>query len=406
MLAVAPVPALATGSAAYAAGAGWTADLSDGRVALRSFGTAPDGRSVLRLQVRVCSYDLALTALADDDGAFEITTDNAAPGSTDETDGSITIDGELRGGDVVGEVQADVRTYDNAGDTGSCELDEEYTAEPRRRARGYDRVSVVALLEPDELTANDDAAYATVDTRQIARIDETGDETWSVETTDQVVALAASTDAVWAVQPGAVDRLEPATGETTATLPLEGADEAVAADDGSLWVEVNDESVVHVAADGQSSLSVTELGGRAFSLAASGDGLIVSVQNTDSYDQRLVRIDASGQIAAQVPVDDATEIAVVGDVLWVRGLAAPVIAHRLDTLEPAEQSRQIRRVDAMASVGDVLWVAARDDLLGYSPDGQRVARIAGAVSGGDFSLLVGTPTALWVESASTLLRVV
>ncbi|MGH9033987.1 MAG: hypothetical protein ACRDZV_17835, partial [Acidimicrobiia bacterium] len=189
--AVVELPAAATaGSDGIQAGDGWAAKLSDGRIEMRALGQAVDGRTVVRVRTRLCSYDLALTAWSEAGDRFEVRTDNAAPGSTDVTEGSIEVSGRLRGDDIVGQVEVDVRTYDNAGDTGSCELDERYTAKSKRRARGYDRVSVVAELEADELAATSDAAYAVLDSDRIARIAADGSENWSVETTD-LLALAA-----------------------------------------------------------------------------------------------------------------------------------------------------------------------------------------------------------------------
>jgi len=412
--AIAALPGAATaGSNTFPAGDVWAADLSDGELEMRALGQAADGRTVVRLRTRLCSYDLALTAWSDADDRFEVTTDNAAPGSTDVSEGSIEITGRLRGDDVVGQVDVDVRTYDNADETGSCELDERYTATQERRARGYDRVSVVAELEADELAATSDAAYAAVDSDRIARIAADGSETWSVDTPD-LLALAASDDAVWWVRPGAVERLDTATGATIASLALAGLEggfvEAEVTDDGSLWIASTEgRSVVRIAPDGQSVSSTTEVDGRPSALAAHGDEVIVAVSEpateSEPASEGLVRVGATGEAGTRVSVDSVTDIAVSGDVLWVQPLTGRVVARDVTSLERIDPPRRIRDIDAMAAVGDLLWATAGDDVLAFSPDGRRVARIPGLAAKEDFTLLAGARDALWLDTQSTLVRV-
>jgi hypothetical protein len=408
-----PSAAATAGPDDVQAGDGWAAELSDGRIELRALGQAADGQTVIRVRARLCPYDLALTAWSDEGDRFEVSTDNAAPGSTDETEGSIEISGRVRGDDIVGRVEVDVRTFDNAGDTGSCELDERYTATPKRRARGYDRLSVVAELEADELAATSDAAYAALDSDRIARIAADGSETWSVEAPD-LLALAASDDAVWWVGPGAVERLDPATGATTASLALDGLEEAVAsaevAEDGSLWIASDEaRSVMRIAADGQSVLSTTAVEGRPSVLAAHGAEVVVAVSEpateSEPSSEGLVRIGATGETEAQISVDSVTELAVSGDVLWVQPLTGRAEARDLTSLEVFDPPRRIRDVDAMAAVGDLLWATAGDDLLAFSPEGRRVARLPGLGAKEDFVLLAGARDALWLDPLSTLVRV-
>jgi hypothetical protein len=407
-----PSAAATAGPDDVQAGDGWAAELSDGRIEMRALGQAADGRTVVRLRTRLCSYDLALTAWSDAGDRFEVRTDNAAPGSTDETEGSIEISGRVRGDDIVGRVEVDVRTFDNAGDTGSCELDERYTATPKRRARDYDRLSVVAELEADELSATSDAAYAALESDRIARIAADGSQTWSVEAPD-LLALAASDDAVWWVRPGAVERLDPATGATTASLALDGLGgfaEAEVAEDGSLWIASDEaRSVMRIAADGQSVLSTTEVDGQPEVLAAHGTELIVAVSEpateSDPAAEGLVRIGATGEKGTQISVDSVSDLAVSGDVLWVQPLTGRAEARDLTSLEVFDPPRRIRDVDAMAAVGDLLWATAGDDLLAFSPEGRRVARLPRLGAKEDFVLLAGARDALWLDPLSTLVRV-
>jgi hypothetical protein len=413
--AIAILSAAATaGSDGVEAGDGWAAELSDGHIEMRALGRAVDGRTVVRVRARLCTYDLALTAWSDAGDRFEVSTDNAAPGSTDVTEGSIEVSGRVRGDDIVGQVEVDVRTYDNAGDTGSCELDERYTATPKRRARGYDRVSVVAELEADELAATSDAAYAALESRRIVRIAADGSQTWSVETPD-LLALAASDDAVWWVRRGAVERLDPATGATTASLALDGLErgfaEAEVAEDGSLWVaSAEARSVMRIAADGQSVRSTTEVDGRPSVLAPRGADVIVAVSGpateSDPSSEGLVRIGATGETGTQITVDDVADLAVSGDVLWVRPLTGRAEARDLTTLEAFDPARRIRDIDAMAAAGDLLWVTAGDDLFAFSPRGRRVARIPDVAAKEDFTLLAGARDTLWLDPLSTLVRLV
>src|ERR687892_645201 len=79
--------------AALCPGDGWRTGLSDGRLSFRVLGTPESGDAVVAIEATLCEYDLALTARPDGAGSFEVETDNAAPGSTDLTEGSITISG-------------------------------------------------------------------------------------------------------------------------------------------------------------------------------------------------------------------------------------------------------------------------------------------------------------------------
>ena len=353
LVAAGSMPTLA-GSDRFVAGASWRADLSDGRVEVRSLGAAPDGGAVLNIGLRVCSYDLVLTATTET-GEFEVSTDNAAPGSTDSTEGSITVNGALQGDDLEGTVAVDVRTYDNAGDTGSCELDDEYAAEPGTRARSYERVAVVAVLDADELAGTDDAAYAVESSGLIVRIGGDGNREWEVESSDTVLALAASDEAAWVVRTGEVERLDAATGVSTGTLPLPGVagpTEAAVGDDGSLWVSNGAaQQVFRVSADGASVLTTADVQGRPGAIAVVGQEAVVAVQETPADGgrsvERLERLEAGGEVGTQIVVDDVADLAVTGDVLWVRGLTGPAEARDLDTLELIDPPRagQGRRAD-------------------------------------------------------------
>ena len=172
-------------------------------------------------------------------------------------------------------------------------------------------------------------------------------------------AIAADGEMVYALSERAVEAIEVDSDEVVDSFDVGGFASSLAADDGTLWVVVDNREVVRIdAASGETQgdpVDVREPFGVA---AAEGVAWVVGATG------EVTRVDpeSAAATAIQVTVKGALDIAVGDDVVWVTSSGRTVTRLDSATLKPVGRPLRVGDEAAGVTVGDdAVWVANGGD---------------------------------------------
>ncbi|MGH8984274.1 MAG: YncE family protein [Acidimicrobiia bacterium] len=435
--AVAAVPPTAAGKHGPATGRLYRSGRgTDPSIRLLAVGNRPDGRPLVVMAATFECEELELEgsvlATVRRDGSFRAESDGFAltGGGTDEVDAEVTVRGRFRGTRAEGSIEGDAEAYDNAGTTGTCDDTVDWTAKAGSADPDLQRIrGTVSLTSgPAVVAAAADAAYVAtapddVDEARLHRIDAaTHAVTWEIETGVEFSALAATADAVWAVDGtrNRVLRFDAASGEEVASIPLDAAvDEpssftaSIAATDTAVWVAVDD--LFRIDPAGNSLVAALELenqGGDAL-LAADASAAYVALnqargdEDTEGPPHRLLRVDpnANSVVAEVGGVGHFTALAAGDDALWAAPFLDPLRV--LDPTTLAETGTVDVEAAALAAAPPGAWVLTERAVAAYDPAdaGDSTTRIP--LLGGDFGSIAasGDAVCVWDPRLGTLTRI-
>ncbi|HEX6312825.1 MAG TPA: hypothetical protein VF152_14515 [Acidimicrobiia bacterium] len=392
-------------------------------------GEGPGERRVVVLgatfQCDELELDGVVLATVERDGTFATTSGSFAltGGGTDEVDAQVEVIGRFGGRGAGGTISAAAEAFDNAGTTGTCDEELDWTA----RARGTDaslaRIEATVELRPGPaaVAAAPDAAYVATDPddaveARVHRIDAaTGEVAWEAEPGIEVAALSATTAGVWAVDvtESQVVRLDPATGEAVTAVPLPGSAPAtsIAASDTAVWVGAGD--LYRIDPSTNTVVATVDLGADVEDavVALGADAVFVAVnlprpEDAGGLAHRLLRVDpAANAIAADVDGTGHFEtLTSSGDVLWAAPSLEPVRVFDAAALD------EIGAVDAVAHAAAAtrpgVWLLTDRGVAAYDAASETAAAHI-PLLGRDFGSVAAAADTVWVWDSvlGTLTRV-
>jgi hypothetical protein len=349
-----------------------------------------------------------------DSRAFSLT-----GGGTDSVDADVEVEGRFRGGEVDGTIDAEAEAFDNAGTTGTCDDEIDWKATAGAADPSLERIEATVALAPGVavVAAGPDAAYLATepdagDEAFLHRIDAATNEiTWQIEAGTDVSALAATADAVWIVTGGAAGllRLDPATGEQVAGVPLDVAaagayspDIGLVATDTAVWVAA--QKLYRVDPATNTVAATLDLGDDAEDAVVAVDANAVYAgvnraradEDADGPPNRLLRVDPStNQITADVEgVGQFTALAAGDEALWAAPSFEPL--RLLDPTTLDETGTVDVAADALAAAPPGAWVLTERGITAYDATDPAGPAVRIPLLGGDFGAIAAAGESVWV----------
>jgi len=397
---------------------------ADPSVRMFAVGARPDGRGLVAVQATFecdeLELDGVLLATVKRTGAFRARSNafSLTGGGTDSVDAEVEVQGRFRGREVEGTITAEAEAFDNAGTTGTCDDELDWTATAGGVNPSLERIDASAVLSRGfaVVAAAPDAAYVATSAddagkARLHRVDAaTGEVEWEVEPGVEISALAATTDAVWAVDGTRtrVVRFDTTTGDEITAVPL--ADDAepssfrasIAATGTAVWVAVDD--LYRLDPGSNSVVATVELGDDAEDAVVAVDtnavyagvNLVRGEDDADGPPNRLLRVDPStNEINADVEgVGQFTALAAGDEALWAAPFFDPL--QRLDPSTLDETGTADVAADALAAAPPGAWVLTERGVAAYDTGDSEDPTVRIPLLGGDFGAIAAAGDSVWV----------
>ena len=400
---------------------------SDASMRLLAVGERPDGRPLVVVAATFECEELELEGVVlapvKANGSFRVESGGfgLTGGGTDEVDAEVVVDGRFRGSGAEGSIAAEAEAFDNAGTTGTCDEEIDWDARAGAANAALERIEGTVSLTagPAVVAAAPDTAYLVTTPDEAAearlvRVDAAGNEVvFEADAGAEVGGLAATTDAVWAVDAAgtSVRRFDVTTGAQVAVVPLGEAEEpaaSIAADEAAVWVAGGDLYRIDPATN--AVVATIDLGddtGDAVLALGPGGVYVARDQSSPEDESRLVHVDpTTNAVVNEVEgAGDLVALAAADDALW----AAPFFddVRRLDATTLEEVDTVDVEAHALAAAPPGAWMLTERGAAAYAAadPGEPAVRIP--LIGGDFGTLAANGNAVWVWDArlGTLTRV-
>jgi streptogramin lyase len=354
-----------------------------------------------------------------------------AGGGTDEVDADVEIRGRFENGAAGLTLDAKARAFDNAGTTGRCEAQSKWIARAGDPDPALERIAATTPLGRPAgalVAAGADAAYVATrpdeaKTARLHRVDaETGEPTWTVRPGPAIGGLAAGAEGVWVAdgRRNRVLRLDPATGDVVAVIPLDlmetesqfGIVTAIVATDDAVWVAARGGLLHRIdpTTNTATTMNVFSEFAEDVVLGGTGNALYVGVElppEPPDIPFGIFRVDtATGTPSAALPraIGQLEALAPSDSDLW-----ALLFEEGLARFDP-ESLTEVERIDvegtALAAAAPGVWLITADGLEAYTSDTSSPAITIPIIGSGAGALAASADTVwVWDPRVGALTRV-